>query len=341
MAKKKLSVVGTPAEQELFHEVESHYRMAKEDLDQRRTDWDKKDELFRSNIDETNWPFNSVIFDPRTFTAIIEKTARLFANKPRGRMVPREGGDTLGARINNELLAYQWDDNERVDALPMLAKWAFMDMNARKYGAAFALSKWHFERRIQKDSKDKKSKIWFDGPNFKPLINRDCLPNPAYSSIKNWFQHRDYLTVDELNNVNDTARADPIYKNLDLLLDQIKNSKTRGGDKRESNYLSKNKQIKGLDDYLGRDQSSEFKVIELVTEYRDNRWITFAPHHGVIVRDTSNYDHSQIPVVMLRYYPIDDDLYGFSEIEPIERLQRATNSLINQYFDAINQDLYR
>ena len=315
--------------------------MARDDLDARIPKMDTNDELFRSYIDETKWPYNSIVFDPRIFTFIFEKTARLLANKPRGRMVPREGGDALGAKINNELLKFQWDENERVDAMPMIAKWAMMDMNTRKYGASFALAKWHWERQTKKDGKDNyKSVPYFDGPNFKPLINRDCLPNPSYSTIKNWFMYRDYLTIEELENTNDAARAKPIYKNLDLLKQAVKDSEDRGvADSRESNWISKNKSIKDLTDFLGRDEL--YKVIEVVTEYRDNRWITFVPKHGVVLRDIPNpYDHGQIPVVMLKYYPIDDDLYGLSEIEPVESLQKATNALLNQNIDTLNMGLY-
>jgi hypothetical protein len=305
---------GTKDERSLFTEVISHYQMAHDDLDVRIKDFDTKDELFRSYIDEDNWPYNSVVFDPRVFTAIFEKTARLFANKPTGRMVPREGGDTLGAKINNELLSYQWDENERVDNQTMLAKWATMDQNTRKYGAGFALVKWRYERKLEKNGKKKgkeqfKAVPFFDGPDFKPLINRDCLANPSYSTIKNWFQYREYTTLQELESVNDSARTKPIYKNLKALR------------------------------YLGRDEY--FRTIEVVTEYRDTRWITFAPKHGVILRDIPNpYDHQQIPVVALKYYPVDDDLYGLSEIEPVEKLQKAINALINQYLDSVNMSLY-
>jgi len=43
---------------------------------------------------------------------------------------------------------------------------------------------------------------------------------------------------------------------------------------------------------------------------------------------------------MLKYYPVDDDLYGLSELEPIEKLQKADNALLCQYLDAINTGLY-
>lgn len=332
--------VGTPEEIKTFFEVDRHYVMANEDLTTRMKDWDKKDELFRSHINESNWPYRSLVFDPRTFTAIYEKTARLLANKPRGRVIPREGGDVIKAKIINELLSFQWDDNERADSESMIAKWAMMDQNARKYGASFGLSKWKWERQVVRGEGGGKSKIFFDGPNFRPLNNRDCLPNPSYSTVKNWFQHREYLTLEELTNVNDASRGKPIYKNLDLLKQALKKEiKDAGGDQRSTNYVVKNLSIKGLTDYLGHDEV--YKVVEIITEYRPDRWITFSPRHGVIIRDIPNpYDHGQIPVCTLKYYPIDDDIYGLSEIEPIEKLQKAVNALVCQYLDAINMSLY-
>lgn len=326
------SIRGTKEEQQLFTEVNWHYDTAKEDLEVRRADFDKKDILFRSHIPESGWPYTSLVFDPRIFTSLFEKSSRILANKPRGRMVPREGGDSLGAKINNELLNFQWDENERVDGMPMLAKWAMMDLNTRKYGASFGLVKWQYEK--------KNGDTFYDGPNFKPLANRDCLPNPAYSTIKNWFQYRDYVTLQELETVNDAARSRPIYKNLDILRQTLQaEANEKGGDTREANYISKNKSIKGLTDYLGKDPT--FKTVEIITEYRDDKWITFAPKHGVVLRDIDNpYKHGQIPVVMLKYYPIDDDLYGLSEIEPVEKLQRAINALVCQYLDSINMSLY-
>lgn len=341
-------VVGNKGEKALFSDVHEHYLLAKADLDQRLKSFDKKDELFRSYIDTKQWPYNSVLFDPRVFTFIIEKNARLFAKKPRGRLVAREGTDTIKARINQELLDFQWDDNSRAEDWPMLAKWAMMDLNARKYGASFALCKWRYEREVKRKSTDKGEQVKvdmasiprFDGPDFKPLINRDCLPNPSYSTVKTWFQHRDYLTIGQLESTNDAARSKPIYKNLDLLKMQVeKANNNSGADLRSTNWQSRNKSITKVTDRLGLDPTN--RTIEIVTEYRPERWITFAPRHGVVIRDIPNpYNHGQIPVVMLRYYPIDDDIYGLSEIEPIERLQKGINALMNQYVDTINQSLY-
>src|SRR3990167_8639732 len=334
---EEIIVRGTPEEREMYWQVKRHYDMSREDLETRYIDWNKKDELFRSHINEKGWPYSAMVFDPRVFTAIFEKSARLLANKPKGRLIPREGGDVLGAKINNALLDFQWDDAERVDGEPMLSKWARMDMNCRKYGSSFALAKWHFEKRAI--GKEKTQVDWFDGPTFTPWNNRDVLHNPSYSSIQKWIQLREWVTLEELQRVNDFARSRPIYKNLDIIRDSLSKEVRGGGDQRSSAWVSRNLSIKGLQDFRGKDEV--FKVFEFVTEYRDNQWISFAPKYGVVLRDIPNpYLHGRIPVVQLKYYPIDEDIYGLSEIEPVEKLQKALNALVNQYLDAINMSLY-
>lgn len=334
---QEVAISGSEQERKTFSEVFNHYTLADEDLRVRIRDFDKRDLLFRTHIEKSNWPYKALFFDPRVPTILWEKAARTFANKPRGRMSPREGGDALGAKINTELLNFQWDDNERVDSLPMLVKWIMMYINAKKYGASFGLAPWHFQRQV--NPKTKKASVFYDGPNFKPWNNRDVLHNPSYSTIKNWIQLRGYPTFGELTDVNDAARSKPIYKNLDILRDLLKREGKQGGDNRASNYVIKDKTIKGLQDYLGRDEV--FKTIEVVTEYRPERWITFAPKHGLILRDIPNpYDHGQIPVVQLKFKQVDDDIYGLSEIEAVEKLQNIINAVGSQYLDAINMSLY-
>lgn len=324
-----------------FTELKDHYDMANDETDKRRTgrgrigsiSLDEADELFRSWLDEDNWPYDALLFDPRVFTFIFEKTSRLISSKLRGRLIPREGGDVLAAYVNNELLNFQWDQANQGGS--MISKWAITDINTRKYGAAFSLCKWRYE--VGKDGS-----VLFDGPDMQILNNRDCLPDPAATSIEscNWFQARQYVTFQELERVNDMARTKPVYHNLDKLREAIGKDSDRGGDTRDINWTSRNRAISGLtEDPIGRDRV--FKTVEIVTEYRRDRWITFSPRHGVILRDIPNpYKNNELPVVMLRYYQIDDDLYGMSEIEPVKGLQKAINAILSQYVDEINQKLY-
>lgn len=332
------------SDQDLYTQVKDHYDLAEDETDKRRTgrgrigsiSFDEADELFRSWLDEKKWPYDALLVDPRTFTFIFEKTSRLFANKLRGRLIPREGSDVLASYINNELLNFQWDLATYGGS--MMNKWALMDINARKYGASFALCKWRFEKNGEK--------VVYDGPEMRVLRNRDCLPDIAATSIEdcNWFQVRDYVTLQDLHQINDSSRGKPIYKNLDLLEVSMKKDEAAngtGGDTRSTNWISRNRTISGLtEDPIGRDRV--FKTVEIVTEYRRDRWVTFSPRHGVILRDIKNpYENNELPIVMLRYYPIDDDLYGLSEIEPVKGLQKAINALLSQYVDEINQNMQK
>jgi hypothetical protein len=333
---------GSQDEAQVFNEVKRHSDLGFNETDNRTTgrgrigsiSFNEADELFRSWIDEKNWPYDALLFDPRIFTFITEKTSRLISSKPKGRLTPREGSDVLKSKIVNALLDYQWDMANHGGS--MITKYAMLDMNARKYGAGFALCKWRYEV-------DKKGKCVFDGPDMTVINNRDFAHDLAANAIEscNWVQVRSFTTTDELERVNDVSRGKPVYKNLDRLKAAVSDgSPNSGGDRSSSNWMSRNRAISRLDtDPIGRDES--FPVVEIVTEYRRDRWITFAPKHGVILRDIPNpYDNNEIPVVMLRYYAIDDDLYGLSEIEPVKGLQKAINALVSQYVDEINQNLY-
>lgn len=349
MAKEKTITDLSPTkrkEELTFQEVNYHAQIGFQETERRTTgkgrsgsiSFNEADELFRSYVDEKNWPYDALLFDPRVFTFIFEKTSRLIAAKPKGRLSPREGSDILAAKVNNSLLDFQWDQATRGGT--MLQKWALMDINARKYGASFALCKWRYET-------DGKDRTVFDGPEMEVLNNRDFAHDLSATSIENcnWVQVRQYVTMQELERVNDYARSKPIYKNLESLKYAIGNQEengglSNGGDSRGSNWTSRNRTISHLEvDPVGKD--GVFKTVEIITEYRRDRWITFAPKHGIVLRDIPNpYDNYEIPVTLLKYLPIDDDLYGLSEIEPIKGLQKAINALLCQYVDEINQNLY-
>ena len=318
-----------------FNEVKRHYDDAFNDTDQRKIredGFDDVDKMHRTYINPDTWPYQAVIADPRTFTFITEKDARLFANKLRGRMEPREGGDVLGAKINNELISFQWDNDNYSGT--QLGKWAMTSQRTRKYGAGFKLEKWRYEKRD--------GKCVFDGPSSRALANADCGPDPTATCIEdcNYFDVREWVTFQELEAVNDASSTGPIYKGLKELKESLirESTKSKGGDRRDNRRQSISKQLLGLPDAIGDDRV--FKTIEIVTEYRRDRWITFAPKYGIVLRDIDNpYGNNEIPIVMLRYYQVDDDLYGVSEVEPVMKLFKANNAFLSHAVDEANLKL--
>ena len=141
MAKKKNSGI------DLYSILQDHYTKGKIDNDQRRlreNGWNDVIKAYHGKLPE-NWPYLSMVSIPLIRTTILEKNARLFNGKLRGRLVPREGGDMVKAKVNNALLEFQWDNAEYGGS--MLEKWALMDIQARLFGATFALIYWRTEEQ--------------------------------------------------------------------------------------------------------------------------------------------------------------------------------------------------
>lgn len=320
MAKKKNSGI------DLYSILQDHYTKGAIDNDQRRlreNGWNDVIKAYHGKLPE-NWPYLSMVSIPLIRTTILEKNARLFNGKLRGRLVPREGGDMVKAKVNNALLEFQWDNAEYGGS--MLEKWALMDIQARLFGATFALVYWRTE---EQDG----VKVC-DGNEMKVLDNRDVIVDYTANHVKNanWVQVREWKSLIDLEQENEDS-PEPIYKNLG----EVKEAFAEGanGDRRDAKYESVIKDLKGLEDRVGTDMA--FPTMEVVTEYRRDRWITFLPRLGIIIRDIPNpYKHKRIPIVQMRYYGIGDDVYGESEVEPVLPVYRAINSLVCGVIDEIN-----
>ncbi len=314
----------------ILQECLFHYRMSREDSDQRRVrknGWNDITDAYWGKL-PSDWPYLSKVVDPRIKTSLTEKNSRILNAKLRGRLVPREGGDVLRSRINNVLLDFQWDNAN--DGGSMLSKWAVMDIDTRLYASKFALIFWKHEE-------DKDGKVLFDGNEFKPIDIRDSFIDPTATHIRNakWFQHREWAKVEDMEKVNDTPSGAKKYPGLSQLKLQIETGGATNQDRRDSEYLSRLISNKGLQDRTGEDKS--FPVIEIVTEYRKDRWITFAPRYNTVLRDIDNpYLHGQIPIVQLRYYPLGDDPLGESEVEPVIPLWKAICATMCGYLDNMN-----
>ena len=327
MAKKKNKSESQP-NTPILNEVQQHYTDWTEDRDIRMTrenGWNDVLDAFFGRLPE-NWPYLSQVVDPCLRTTVIEKKARLTNSKLRGRLVPREGADIIGARINNALLDFQWDNAQ--DGGSMNHKWGLMDQDTRLFSSCFGLVTWKY---CEYDDEDGEQKVSFNGNEFKYLDVRNVgLTHGDNVRNAKWAQVSDYLTLEELEEENAMPGA-PKYPGLAELKEKVVNSQ----DRRDNNYQSRIKSLKGLTDRLGEDEA--FPVLEIVTEYRPDRWITFSPVHNVLLRDIPNpYKHGKIPLVQLKYFPLSDDPWGESEVESVLPLWRSIQAVLCGFLDTMN-----
>ena len=332
---RNTSFIPSKKEQQTLLDITEHYNDWTDDNDQRRTrknGWNQITDAYYGKLPE-DWPYMSRVVDPRIRTSILEKNARLLNSKLRGRFVPRKGGSVLGANLNNSLIDFQWDNAN--DGGSMQTKLSIVDQDTRLYQSKFVLVKWKYEE-------DADGEVIFDGNEMYPLDIRDCGMDFKADHIRNakWFQHREWVFLEDLERENDFPGA-PKYKNLDVIKGRIADSNQTGtpiensnSSKRENEYVSRVKQLRGLEDRIGTDTA--YPTLEVVTEYREDKWITFAPEYNVIIREIDNpYDHGKIPISQNRYYALQDDNLGESEVEAVIPLWKAIQATVCGYMDEV------
>lgn len=307
MAKKPSS----PQTDERLNKLMLHYAQGTQDIETRRTrkpgGWNDIINAYMGKL-PANWPYLSQFTDPIIKTTILEKTARLLNSKLQGRLVPREGGDMIKAKINNALLDFQWDNANNGGG--MVEKVANADQITRLFGISLALVYWDTEK---------------ESNEIKIIDPRDAFIDPSATHVRNakYVQVREFTTPEALED-----RGYDVGKLKQIIKDG-------GSDFRSTAYTSQVLSNRSLDDMVGRDTSNP--VIEIVTEYTPDKCTIFAPRHGVVISESENkYDHDMIPLAQLRYYPIIDDVYGESEVESVLPLQKVINACLCGHFDEMN-----
>lgn len=301
-----------------------HYRQWDNDITQRITrkfGWNDVTDAYYGKLPD-DWPFESKTVDPRIRTNLIEKNARLTGGRITGRVLPVENGDNIKARMIQALIDYQW--RMATDGGTMQTKISISDIDTRLYNSKFALVEWKVVKNPDGTTK-------YEGNEIKPLDIRDCGHDAGMSHIRDakWFQHRQWVYLDDMEKAVDSD-GNPIFKNLAYIRKRLEDdtSDTR------TEYTPHLMSLQGREDNLGKDKA--FPMIKIVTEYREDKWITFSPTYEKIIREIDNpYDHGKIPIVQLRYHPIQDDPLGENEVESVIPLWRAIQAVMCAYLDEV------
>lgn len=338
-------------EEDLKKEINEQFLLAKRYLDPVHERMNLQEELYRSYIDKNLYPHNAMVFDPRVFRVIETITPRMVANEPTGSFYPSEEGDMTVAHILNALIKYDWRRAEMFPKLVMFVKSMLI------FGTAFGRTYWDFR---EEDKTRMVAKViggrmvWtpkntesvrvtkFDGPNFEPLNIYDCFPDPNATSPDNmrWFIYRTFKTLKQLKTENET-RGMEYYKNLDKLEEKVgkKVKDNVGAGRKESlQYREHRRVMLSTQELIGEDKSNPDIVV--LRRYTPEGWCYYAPEYEEIIYESVNpYFHGEIPVIYGVDYPYPGELYGMGEIEPIDRVQRAINAVLNQRLDNVQLTL--
>lgn len=340
-------------ESDVYSEVSEQYGLAKRYLDVIHQRMNQQEELYRTYLDPNNYPHKARVFDPRVFRVIETITPRMVANEPSGSFYPREEGDVAVSKIFSELIKYDWRKAEMFDKLVKFVKSMLI------FGTAFGRVYWDYQEKPVKRMVPKKiggQMVWTpknteeimvtiaDNPNFEPLDIYDCFPDPNATDLRNmrWFIYRSYKTLEELKAENET-RGTEYWKNLDKLEAIIKDKKSdktaTGQQLTDNNYRQHRRTMVGADDFTVQDNSNP--ALTILRRFDHEGWTDIVQNcDGIVIRDIENpYFNQDLPIVYGVDYPYPGELFGMGEIEPVDRIQRAINAVLNQRLDNVNLTL--
>ena len=332
---------------QLKKEINEQYLLSKSYLDPIHERFNDQEELYRSYINPQNYPNKARVFDPRVFRVVETVTPRMVSNEPEGSFYPQEEGDMGVSHILNALIKYDW---RRAEMFPKLV--AFVK-SMLIFGTSFGRVFYDYqecERTRMVPQQSEGGMIWsptnnekikyteYDGPNFEVLNIYDCFPDPNAYDIHSmrWFIYRRFRTIDELEKENN-KKGGNFYENLDKLKELVK-AKSKGNKKgyrpEDLQFREHRRVMLSTEEKLGEDESNPDIVI--VRRFTKDRWTDYCPEYDLVIRDGDNpYFHGELPIVYGVDYLYPGELYGMGEIEPIERVQRAINAVLNQRLDNV------
>jgi len=331
---KKIKEESTSKVDALLDEVQDRFDQSERYIENLRTEWDDKEAMLLGvTNDSISRKTKSQINDPRLSTIVFERAARVMNREPSGRAYA-ESEDDMGKNMFMNLLIPHFRKRDN-DQYSHLLKLRFMDLYSHVYGTCYGLVYWKVD-----------PKSGFIGPASNVLRMRDCFPQPGISSLSlaNYFDHRTWVSIEWLKQQDAEFWDMAEITKLESELKERKDS----GDKRGTHNSEQQSYIERHrfpDNVQG---SAKFPQVELITEYRGDKWISWTPQYSsektsrphILRQVTSQFDNGWLPIIEKHSFPLLDSPIGLGEYERGQTLQKGMNSLINLYMDGVKYSIF-
>lgn len=312
----------------LLEECQEHFEDADSYLETVREDWDDLEAMLVVSLnDDLSATTRNTVFDPILSTMVYERVSRVMAQNPKGKAFAQSKDDLGKNALMNLLLSYYYKNANEQDS--MLIKLRLWDLYSLVYGTMFALVPW----RVDKDG--------YIGPELNILPIRDCFPQPSKRSVNDmdWFIVRNVVSIDWLK-----SQDQKVWMNIDELEKQMKDDRDPGDaatDDDKRSYVERKY-------YPGAYGDVAFPQVEIYTEYRKDKWITWTPQRTdsktsrpFILRVIANpYVDGMLPIVAKHAFPLIDSPIGLGEFARGKSLQMGINSLWNLYLTGVKYSIF-
>lgn len=307
------------------------------------------DYIFNSRLKKSDPNVPSKVFNPILWSFIETIISRMLAKTPKIAYKPREDGDDEQAELLSELFDYWFNKAGAFAVLTDFLKQALI------YGTAILKVDWYTSpKRIVKSYAsdpmtgeaiidpmtgqfvvNEEVVVDYDDPRVQNVNIYDFFFDPNATSMEDaqWVIHQYYTTLDELEAINEGA-PEPIYNTK--ALKQLRDQDDAFTQSDQESYETERRAATGYTNNQHSRGKGQIKIWEM---WEDNKLCVVA-NETVVLRESENpYWHGMKPFI--RYIDSSNTLefYGKGEIEPVEKLVHALNTLMNQRIVNISQIL--
>ena len=311
-------------------EYQELWRGGYDALEAIRSTWDEKEMLLLSkNPDKISKTTKSQVNDGRLSTIIFERASRVMAQLPSGSYHALTEANRGMAELMHLMMERYVIPNAR-NPQDHLTKFRMLDLYSMVYGSMPILYDWQVTDG-------------YTGPNSWILPLRNVVFEPGKFTIpeSNWVAVSSMVSVRWLK----SQRQGESAWNREAVQYVLGMAEECGGknpslaDEGRRSYVERNR----LPTTSGT--SGENALIEIITFYesgKDGHWITFCPDFDFVrLRDIPNpHGNGKIPIILKHCFPLIDSMIGLGDVERGVTLQKAMNSLINLYLDAVKFSIF-
>lgn len=296
-----------------------------------RSTWDEKEQaLMAQTNDSVSGNITATrVSDAAISTLAYERQARVTAQLPTGRVYAMSKSDDKKAKLLNIILNRYIlpNANSQFDMLIKLRLWGV-------YASVYGSMPMFYDYR---------SENGYIGPEAYLVDPRCFALTPGFHSVQE--APAGYISTimskDDLEAIlkrKTTSYDKTAVRKLLSLMEGGKASPSRDQNSQKNNTA------------VGQryDLSNAKDRVEVVNEYRNDRWLQFAPDFAdmekgedMIIRDMDNpHKSGRKPIVMRHCFPLLNSVFGLGDFERGMKVQKAKDSIINLFLEGAKNRVY-
>lgn len=309
---------------EIRDQVLTRQDAAQRYLNTKKDLWKEYEALFHGYLmDDLSQNTKSQVFDPILSTLAIDRSARVMAQLPTGKLKAISKNDELSAKLMNLTIDKYIIPNAN-SQFDFLTKLRMTDLYSNIYGNFFTMIDWNIKKN------------GYVGPDMWLIPIRDVFPQVGAVSVAD----SDYIIVRTWRPITffeDIARQKE-FKNAGKIYNILKE---RSGDKDQRTTDDKTKREE--EEYSDETPAEKKGYFEVLSQYEGDRWVDIVPAAGnvSVLRDIKNpHENGELPICNKYSIPLLDDFMGMGDFERGKPMQYLDNSLWNLYLDSVKVSIF-